>query len=99
MQKLHRKPEVSNKYELTIKDIKKLKVGNRSLLCEPLFWRNNVINACCISGSSGTAADHRFGTDDGYWIGIYEDSVKTKTNNQLVIIQLYTKSKEKTTYF
>lgn len=76
MQKLHRKPEVSNKYELTIKDIKKLKVGNRSLLCEPLFWRNNAINAWCISGSSGTRADHEFGTDNGYWIGIYDEDAK-----------------------
>ena len=76
MQKLHRNPEVCNKYKLTIKDIKKLKVGNRALIGEPVFWRNNVINAWCISGSSGTEADHRFGTDNGYWIGIYDEDAK-----------------------
>lgn len=76
MVKLHRKPIVPNKYKLNIAKIKKLKVGNRELICEPLFWRNNVISAWCISGSSGTEADHRFGTDNGYWIGIYDDDAK-----------------------
>ena len=76
MNKLHRKPTVVNKYKLNIAKIKKLKIGNRELLCEPLFWRNNVINAWCISGSAGSNADHRFGTDNGYWIGIYDEDAK-----------------------
>ena len=77
MQKLLRKPRVENKYNLNINKIKKLKIGDRSNISEPLFWRNNVINAWCISGSSGTDADHRFGTDDGYWIGIYDENAKS----------------------
>ena len=77
MQKLWRKPRVENKYNLNINKIKKLKIGDRSKISEPLFWRNNVINAWCISGSSGTDADHRFGTDDGYWIGIYDENAKS----------------------
>ena len=77
MQKLLRKPRVENKYNLNINKIKKLKIGDRSKISEPLFWRNNVINAWCISGSSGTDADHRFGTDDGYWIGIYDENAKS----------------------
>ncbi len=76
MKSLHRKPMVENKYNLTISKIKKLQIGNRSLLSEPLFWRNNVISAWCISGSSGTSADHRYGTDNGYWIGIYDEDAK-----------------------
>ena len=76
MVKLHRKPTVPNKYKLNIAKIKKLKIGNRELICEPLFWRNNVINAWCISGSAGTKDDHRFGTDNGYWIGIYDNDAK-----------------------
>ena len=39
-----RKPKVENKYNLTMKKIKKLKVGDESQIKEPLFWRNNVIN-------------------------------------------------------
>lgn len=40
-----RKPKVENKYNLTMKKIKKLKVGDEFKIKEPLFWRNNVINA------------------------------------------------------
>lgn len=76
MKKLHRQPKVENKYKLTIPKIKKLKIGNRELICEPLFWRNNVISAWCISGSAGTEKDHQFATDTGYWIGIYDDDAK-----------------------
>lgn len=76
MNKLHRKPTVPNKYNLNIKKIKKLKIGNRELICEPLFWRNNVISAWCISGSAGSQADCRFGTDNGYWMAIYDDDAK-----------------------
>ena len=76
MQKLKRVPQVENKYNLDIKTIKKLKVSDRSKIGEPLFWRNNVISAWCISGSAGTRADHEFGTDNGYWIGIYDEDAK-----------------------
>ena len=62
--------------KITIPKIRKLKVGNRDLICEPLFWRNNVINAWCISGSAGTDADRQYCTDSGYWIGIYDEDAK-----------------------
>ena len=55
---------MENKYNLTMKKIKKLKVGDESQIKEPLFWRNNVINAWCISGTVGT--------DNEFWIGIYD---------------------------
>jgi len=62
-----------NKYHLTIPKIRQLKVGNRSLLKPPLFWRNDVVRAWCISGSAGTPADHRFCTDNSFWIGIHDE--------------------------
>lgn len=40
-----RKPKVENKYNLKPSDINKLIVKDRSKIKEPLFWRNNVINA------------------------------------------------------
>ena len=44
-----RKPTVKNKYKLKISDIKKLKVNDWSKVCEPLFWKNTVVNAWCWS--------------------------------------------------
>lgn len=59
-----RKPTVKNKYNLTIKDIKKLKIGDRSKIIEPLFWRNDVISAWCILERIA---------DNEFWLGIYDD--------------------------
>lgn len=67
-----RKPKVENKYNLKPSDINKLIVKDRSKIKEPLFWRNNVINAWCISKSIGTDADRRFCDDNEIWIGIYD---------------------------
>lgn len=67
-----RKPKVKNKYKLDIKTIKKLAVANRDEIKEPLFWRNEVISAWCISGSAGTKEDEEFCTNDEFWIGIYD---------------------------
>ncbi|MBQ7764992.1 hypothetical protein IJ384_06485 [bacterium] len=73
MNKLPRKPNVENRYSLTIKDIKALKVGNRELVGPPLFWWNNVISAWCILGVAGPCRENEF------WIGIYtEDAPKYK---------------------
>ena len=65
------KPMVKNKYNLTIKQLKKYKVADRTQVKLPFFWRNNVIQAWCISGSAGTNKDRQFGTDEGFWIGFY----------------------------
>lgn len=70
--KVMRDPKVPNKYGLTWKTIKKLEVGDESKICESLFWRNNVVNAWCISRSIGTNVDRRFCTDNEIWIGIYD---------------------------
>lgn len=67
-----RSPKVKNKYNLTMKKINKLKVGDESKIKEPLFWRNNVINAWCINRIIGTDDDVKYGTDNHIWIGIYD---------------------------
>ena len=75
-----RKPKVKNKYNLKFADIRKLKVGDKTKICEPLFWRNNVINAWCILGSTAkTKADKRYSTYNEFWIGIY-DNGKIRAN-------------------
>lgn len=61
-----RKPKIKNKYNLTIADVKKLEIGNRRKICEPLFWRNNVISAWCITDTVGACEDSE------YWLGIYD---------------------------
>lgn len=62
-----------NKYNLTMKQIKNLKIGNRELIKEPLFWRNNAISAWCICASVGNAD---FCDETSYWIGIYDEDAK-----------------------
>lgn len=67
-----RKPKVENKYNLKPSDINKLIVNDRSKIKEPLFWRNDVINAWRISKSIGTDADRKYCTDNSVWIWIYD---------------------------
>lgn len=74
-----RKPSIKNKYNLSFSDIKKLKINNRSKICEPLFWRNNAINAWCISETTiKNQKDREYGSYSDYWIGIYDDKSKRK---------------------
>lgn len=67
-----RKPKVENKYNLTIQQCRNLKVRNRDKISEPLFWRNNVISAWCISENVGSKAEQKYCDDSSYWIGIYD---------------------------
>lgn len=71
-----RKPTVKNKYDLTIAKLKKYVVADRTQLCPPLFWRNDVISAWCICGSTGNEMDRMFGTNSEFWIGIYDEDAK-----------------------
>ena len=59
-------PKVENRYNLTYSDVQKLKVRNRELIQEPLFYWNNQISAWCISEVSDTKW-----REDTFWIGIY----------------------------
>lgn len=72
-----RQPIVENKYNLTMAKIRKLKIVDRSQVGKPLFWRNDVIGAWCIVGSAGSDMDIQFGTDNEFWIGIYDLNAKS----------------------
>ena len=72
-----RKPKVPNKYNLTPDKIRKLKY-DRTKIGEPVFWRNNVIDAWCISRNTAKdGRDYTFGTYDSFWLGIYDDNAKS----------------------
>lgn len=74
-----REPKIKNKYNLTMKDIRKLKIGDRSQLKEPLFWRNTSINAWCISKTTAKyPVDYVCDTYCDYWIGIFDEDSKRK---------------------
>ncbi|MCK2000538.1 hypothetical protein MZM54_03905 [[Brevibacterium] frigoritolerans] len=73
-----RKPKVKNRYNLKFNDLTKLKIVDRNQISEPLFWRNNVVNAWCISETtSKNNKDREYGTYNEYWIGIYDEDAKS----------------------
>ena len=84
-----RKPKVDNKYNLTMTKIRKLKIADRSQIGKPLFWRNDVIGAWCIVGAAGSYMDVRFGTDNEFWIGIYDDNAKVYAGKLRVHLTSY----------
>lgn len=71
-----RKPEVKNKYNLTVEKIRELKY-NREKIGEPLFWRNDAVSAWCISkNTSKNEMDYEFCTYSDFWLGIYDEDAK-----------------------
>lgn len=70
-----RKPRVENKYNLKPKDIEKATIIDYDKLTQKPFWRNNVINAWCLSGGSGRG--FYGGYMDSYWIGFYDNDAKS----------------------
>lgn len=85
-----RKPTVKNKYKLTMKDCKHLVVKDRSKICEPLFWRNDVIKAWCASGSTAKNF-YKYGEDSSssFWIGVYDEDAKAYANKVRVEFDAY----------
>ena len=77
---LGRKPQVPNKYNLIGSDLNHMELLDRSKVKEPLFWRNNVINAWCISCASNPDMD-----GDEFWLGIYD-----KPYNQKLVRSYFT---------
>lgn len=74
-----RKPNVKNKYNLDFHAISKLIIADESKICEPLFWRNDIIHAWCNSGNTiKSPKDSEYGTYNEYWIGIYDKNSKHK---------------------
>lgn len=85
-----RKPTVKNKYNLTMKDCRHLAVKDRSKICEPLFWRNDVINAWCISGSTAkNAKEDEYGCYDEFWLGVYDKDAKSYADKIRVKFSAY----------
>ena len=70
-----RKPKVENKYNLKPKDIQKATIIDYDKLTQEPFWRNNIINAWCLSGGSGEG--FYGGYIDSYWIGFYDNDAKS----------------------
>lgn len=69
-----RKPTVENKYNLKPGDITKAIILDRDKLTQPPFWRNDVVEAWCLSGGTGQGS---FGGDfSSYWIGFYDENAK-----------------------
>lgn len=70
-----RSPNEENKYNIKPGDIKNFKILNLERLHREPFWRNNVVRAWCLSGTTcETAADEMW--CDGYWIGFFDDDAK-----------------------
>lgn len=63
-------PTVPNKYNLRVSDIKYLIVDRDKIQREP-FWRNNVINAWCLSSNTAKNTMDEMSCDS-YWLGIYD---------------------------
>ena len=73
MQEL-RTPTVLNKYNITPKDLRRVKVINRTKIQTPPFWRNDVIKAWCLTDTTiKDSRDEVFCTYNSYWIGIYDE--------------------------
>ena len=73
-----RKPTIENKYNLKPKDIQKATIIDYEKLTQPPFWRNNVINAWCLSECVRPNPRDSYGTYDlGYWIGFYDKDAKS----------------------
>jgi hypothetical protein len=70
-----RKPKVENKYNLKPYDIENATIIDFERLKQPPFWRNNVVNAWCLS--DGTGKGCYGGSIDSYWIGFYDQDAKS----------------------
>lgn len=72
-----RKPKVENKYNLKPKDIQHAKILDYNRLHKPPFWRNNVVQAWCLSDNTcRNAKDREYGCYNSYWIGFYDEDAK-----------------------
>lgn len=85
-----RKPIVKNKYNLTMKDCRNLVAKDRSKICEPLFWRNNVVDAWCISGSTAkNSKEGEYGCYNDFWLGVYDEDAKAYAGKVKVQFSAY----------
>ena len=76
--KIMRKPKVQNKYNLKPKDIQKATILDYERLKQPPFWRNDVVQAWCLSENTAkNSKDFEFCCYNDYWIGFYDVNAKT----------------------
>lgn len=72
-----RKPRVENKYNLKPKDIQKATVLDYERLHQEPFWRNDVVQAWCLSETTAkNSKDIEFCCYNEYWIGFYDEDAK-----------------------
>lgn len=69
-----RKPRIENKYNLKPKDIQQAIVLKPERLKEKPFWRNNVVQAWCLS--EGVGKGYMGDSIDSYWIGFYDNDAE-----------------------
>lgn len=62
-----------NKYNLRYADMKRLRPVNAKAVAYAPFWRNNVINAWCLSASTETSETAGFRTSSEYWLAFYDE--------------------------
>ena len=73
-----RKPKVENKYNLKPKDIQKAVILDYDKLHKPPFWRNDVVQAWCLSETTiKNRKDDEYGCYNEYWIGFYDKDAKS----------------------
>lgn len=78
-EKLPRPPKVENKYDLTLKKVRAMSINwDKVSKTDSKWWRNNVINAWCLSQEVGDADDVKYGTSDGYVIIFYDEGAAKK---------------------
>lgn len=70
-----RKPKVKNKYNIKPKDIEKAVILKPKRLCQKPFWRNNIVQAWCLSGGAGKGYYGEW--MNSYWIGFYDKNAKS----------------------
>lgn len=60
-----RKPQIENKYNLTVKDIKNFKLVDLEKL-KTVCWRNKIINAWCFQKNIENG-------ESSVWVGFYDN--------------------------
>lgn len=73
-----RNPKVENKYNLKPKDIEKAVVLDYDRLHQSPFWRNDVVQAWCLSETTiKNPKDDLYGCYNEYWLGFYDKEAKS----------------------
>ena len=71
-----RKPKIENKYNIRPEDLNKAEVIDRDRITKTPFWRNDLIKAWCLSGTTAkNASDNCIAGE--YWICFYDVDAPT----------------------